>query len=130
MKNYDDIIGLSRPVSKRRKMTNAERAAQFSPFAALTGFDDDIREADRETQAFVGRGEDVGRELDLALARWREDGESRKGVTVIFFLPDRKKEGGSYRTYCGDLKRADEVQRLLIFADGTRIPFDDVVGVR
>ena len=62
MSRYDDIIGLSRPLSRRPKMTNTERAAQFSPFSALTSLDDELRETDRMTEAFVEYSDDFGRE--------------------------------------------------------------------
>ena len=129
MSRYDDIIGLSRPLSRRPKMTNTERAAQFSPFSALTSLDDELRETDRMTEAFVEYSDDFGRELDLVLDRLRKDPSARYNVTVTYFVPDRKKEGGAYEKFTGNVRRMDDARALILFEGGKEISVDSVVAI-
>ncbi len=129
MSRYDDIIGLSRPLSRRPKMTNTERAAQFSPFSALTSLDDELRETDRMTEAFVEYSDDFGRELDLVLDRLRKDPSARYNVTVTYFVPDRKKEGGAYEKFTGNVRRVDDARALILFEGGKEISVDSVVAI-
>ncbi len=129
MSRYDDIIGLSRPLSRRPKMTNTERAAQFSPFSALTSLDDELRETDRMTEAFVEYSDDFGRELDLVLDRLRKDPSARNNVTVTYFVPDRKKEGGAYEKFTGNVRRVDDARALILFEGGKEISVDSVVAI-
>ena len=124
---YDDILHLPHHVSPTRpRMTMAERAAQFSPFAALTGHDEAIRETGRVTVGKIELGEDEKAELDqkqrLLLAAL-ERGE-QPPVTVTYFQPDQRKEGGEYRTAAGAVKKIDEATGRLYLTDGTSIPFD------
>ena len=129
MSRYDDIIGLSRPLSRRPKMTNTERAAQFSPFSALTSLDDELRETDRMTEAFVEYSDDFGRELNLVLDRLRKDPSARYNVTVTYFVPDRKKEGGAYEKFTGNVRRVDDARALILFEGGKEISVDSVVAI-
>ena len=129
MSRYDDIIGLSRPLSRRPKMTNTERAAQFSPFSALASLDDELRETDRMTEAFVEYSDDFGRELDLVLDRLRKDPSARYNVTVTYFVPDRKKEGGAYEKFTGNVRRVDDARALILFEGGKEISVDSVVAI-
>lgn len=129
MSRYDDIIGLSRPLSRRPKMTHIERAAQFSPFSALTSLDDELRETDRMTETFVEYTDDSERELDLILVRLREDASARNGVTVTYFVPDRRKEGGAYKKFTGNVRRVDDARALILFEGGTEIPVGSVAAI-
>lgn len=130
---YDDIISLPHPVSgSHPPMPVAERAAQFSPFAALTGFEDAIRETGRLTDSKVELDEDARELLDEKLKRLRrlqaESGEM-PWAAVTYFRPDEKKDGGAYVTVTGQVKRVDEYERVLVLQDGKRIPLGEIVGM-
>ena len=125
---YDDIIDLPRPVSKKHPpMPMMKRAAQFLPFAALTGFEGEIEEAARLTQAPPELGEDALVALDQRLALLRQRLAEQPEVAVTRFVPDEKKAGGRYETLTGRVRRLDEPNRALILTDGTKIDLDTIV---
>jgi hypothetical protein len=129
MSRYEDIINLPHHQSdKRPHMSNYERAAQFSPFAALTGFDDEINEAARLTDCRPQLIEDQLNSLDEAIQRISD--LDKPLIAVTFFVPDVNKAGGSYRIYTGTLRFLDLGEGKLKFTDDTAIPLDDVVDVR
>jgi hypothetical protein len=109
-------------------MSNYERAAQFSPFAALTGFDDEINEAARLTDCRPQLTEDQLNSLDEAIQRISD--LDKPLIAVTFFVPDVNKAGGSYRVYTGTLRFLDFGEGKLKFVDDTAISLDDVVDVR
>lgn len=124
---YDDIIHLSRPYSGRHaRMSMLNRAAQFSPFAALTGYEDAIAETGRLTQSRIEPGEDRAEELDAVLRGLLERIDERPPVRVTYFLPDERKEGGSYVTAAGRLLRMDRQSGILQLTDGTMVPLADI----
>ncbi len=124
---YDDILTLPHPVSARRKwMTNLERAAQFAPFAALTGYDAAIAEAARLTDAPPERSDCAQAELDDKLRQLAGKASQRPFLTVTCFLPDERKPGGQYVTVSGTLKKLRLFERELILADGARIALDTI----
>lgn len=121
--NYEDIIHLPRPVSQKHPpMSMLDRAAQFAPFAALTGHADMITEAERLTQSPAELTESAKEELDQTLQILRE------GMTVVVraFLPDSRKDGGCYHEYIGQVRRADPQDQSLTLTDGTHIPFNTI----
>ena len=125
---YDDIINLPHPTSKRfPRMPLAERAAQFSPFAALTGYDAVIRETARLTGSRVELDECRRQELDAALRDLSARLGSRPEVLVTFFRKDSRKEGGEYVHVSGRLRKIDPFTRTLLLEDGTVIPVDDIL---
>lgn len=125
---YDDIIDWPRPVSKKHPpMPMEKRAAQFLPFAALSGFEGEIAEAARLTEAAPVLGEDALEALDQQLALLRQRLPDQPQITLTRFVPDEKKAGGRYETLTGQVRRLDEPHRALILADGTRIDLDTVV---
>lgn len=125
---YDDIIDLPHHVSPTRPhMALADRAAQFLPFAALTGYGDAIRETGRLTDGKIELGEDAAGGLDGKLRALQERMESHPEVAVTYFLPDARKAGGAYATVTGRVRKLDAYARLLVMEDGTRIPLDEVV---
>ena len=126
---YDDIIDLPRPKSAHEPMPMSDRAAQFSPFAALTGYEDAIDETARLTDARVELGESAVEELERKLAVLAARISERPEITVTYFVPDGRKEGGAYMTRTGALKRIDELERALVFADGARIAVGDIISV-
>ena len=126
---YDDIIDLPRPKSAHEPMPMSDRAAQFSPFAALTGYEDAIDETARLTDARVELGESAVEELERKLIDLAARISERPEISVTYFVPDGRKEGGAYVTRTGKLKRIDELGRELVFADGARIAVGDIFFV-
>ena len=127
---YNDIIGLPHPTSaKHPRMPLSDRAAIFSPFAALTGHGAAIVETARLTDRKIELDED-SRAVLYEKQRYLEEiiGQQPE-VTVTWFQPDERKDGGSYVTVTGKLKRTDGVERVMLLTDGTRIPLDDIVGI-
>ena len=128
---YDDIINLPRHVSPRHpQMPLADRAAQFSPFAALTGHEAAIRETARMTETFVELDEDRKAELDGQLRSIMENQSQRPEVEITYFQPDSEKDGGTYRTVRGKVKKVDEYQRRLYFTDGAVLLLDNLYSVK
>lgn len=130
MKNekYSDIINFPHPSPRTRpRMPRADRAAQFAPFAALTGYDDAITEAGRLTSSKIELDEDELARLDRALAYLTEHQSEHPPVTVIYFVPDEKKAGGAYVSREGEFKAADRDRRLILLTDGSMIPISEVL---
>ena len=128
--NYDDIIHLPHPTSERHvRMPMIDRAAQFSPFAALTGFDDAIEETGRLTQFKIQLDESAIAELDRTLGELAGCIGDQPEVTVTHFEQDVRKSGGAYVKFRGKLKKIDEYTRRLIFTDGTAIYIDDILSL-
>ena len=127
---YDDIINLPHPTSaKHPHMPISDRAAIFSPFAALTGHGDAIRETARLTERRIELDEDTRAELDRKQAVLLEHIDEQPEITITWFQPDEKKDGGAYLTTTGRLKKLRELERLLVLADGAEIPLEDVVAL-
>ena len=127
---YEDIINLTHHVSKTRpQMSMLDRAAQFSPFAALTGYDAAIKETGRLTDEKIELDEDTKAALDMKQAYLIEMIDEQPEITIIYFLPDARKVGGAYVTVTGNLKRFDEYERLLILTNGKKIPMDDIADI-
>ena len=127
---YDDIINLPHPTSaKHPRMPISERAAIFSPFAALTGHGDAIRETARLTEQKMELDEDTKAELDRRQAILLEHIAELPEVTVTWFQPDERKDGGTYITTTGRLKKIDQVEQAMVLLDGSKIPLDDVAGI-
>ena len=127
---FDDIINLPHHVSATRpQMSMLDRAAQFSPFAALTGYDDAIKETGRLTGEKIEMDEDRKAALDMKQAYLIEMIDEQPEISITYFLPDAKKSGGAYVTVTGNLKRFDEYERLLILTDGKKIPMDDIADI-
>ena len=127
---YDDIIELPHPTStKHPRMSISDRAAIFSPFAALTGHAAAIQETARLTDRRIELDEDTRTELDRRQAILLEHIGEQPEVTITWFQPDEKKDGGAYVTTIGRLKKIDQVERMLFLLDGSKIPLDDVAGI-
>ncbi len=123
---YDDIINLPHHVSmKRPQMSMFERAAQFSPFAALTGYEDAVDETARLTDRKIELSEDRITAISQALAGLKTDDK----VNVVYFLKDARKDGGAYLTAAGTVRKVDAYAGILLLADGTAIPFEDIYSI-
>ncbi len=126
--NYDDLLYLPHHTSRKHpRMSRLDRAAQFSPFAALTGYDDAVRETARLTDRRAELDDDelavLDERLRLVLA-WENDPPL---VSVTWFQPDGRKAGGAYVTTQGCIRKVDALKRILVMEDGGKIPVDDIV---
>lgn len=132
-RDYEDIIELPRHVSKTHPpMPVSERAAQFSPFAALTGYDDAVREMGRQTKERIELNEDVKQDLNeklLMLKELLEGNQKTPNISITYFVPDERKSGGSYVTASGAVKKLDEYRRIVVMEDGNTIPVDEIAGI-
>lgn len=127
---YDDIIDLPHHVSKKHpQMSLHDRAAQFSPFAALTGYEDAVGEAARLTDRRQELDEEQEARLEQQLSLLTETVGERPAIEVTYFLPDARKSGGKYVTVRGTLRRIDETEKTLIFTDGRRIAIRDIFEI-
>ena len=129
---YGDIIHLPHFEPKNHeRMSPYKRAAQFAPFAALTGYGDAITEASRYTEKNIDLSEDASDRLDRKLILLQE--EIEKGmdpeISMVCFSPDEKKDGGAFVEVKGRLKRIDAYGKALVFHDGQRIPIRDIVDI-
>lgn len=130
MGNYDDIIDLPHHVSETHPpMSRADRAAQFSPFAALTGYDVAVRETARVTERRIELDEGVKAELNARLNCILEHLPEHLQVSITYFVPDEKKSGGAYRTVTGAVRKLDSFAKTLTLADGTVVPMEEMVHV-
>lgn len=128
---YDDILHLPHPTSKRHpRMPIVDRAAQFSPFAALTGHGAAIEETARVTDRRIELDEDAKEQLDQTLQLLLERIDEQPEITVTWFSPDKKKAGGQYHTATGKLKRIDSREGRLTLTDGNQIPLEDLLEIR
>ena len=127
---YDDIIDLPHHVSEKHpQMPLADRAAQFSPFAALTGYDAAIVETARPTDARRELSEEQKQIINRKLHDLQEHIQSAPCVTVVFFQPDARQAGGTYRTVSGCVKKVNDTLAVLEMADGLSIPFQDILSL-
>jgi len=130
MTDYADIINMPHHVSaKRPQMSMADRAAQFSPFAALTGYDAAIKETGRLTDEKIELEEDALLALDEKLRQIVDRPENCENVDITYFKADATKDGGAYITATGRIKKLDDYQRLIVLDDGKVIPMDDVLSI-
>lgn len=129
-REYDDIINLPRHVSsKRPRMTVSNRAAQFSPFAALTGHGAAIKEATRLTDERVELDEYTKDNLNHRLQTLADRIKEHPEIAITYFKPDPKKSGGAYVTATGRAKKIDIYERVVIMTDGTVIPIVEIINI-
>ena len=127
---YDDIIQLPRHVSATRPhMTAIDRAAQFSPFAALSGYDGAIKETARLTNERIELDEYRKGTLNDRLQSISDRIKEHPEIEVTYFRPDEKKNGGEYVTRVGAMKKIDAFERVAVMCDGTVIPFDEIISI-
>ena len=127
---YDDIIHLPHHVSPvHPQMARSDRAAQFAPFAALTGHGAAIKETARLTDEKIILDENAKALLDEKLQMVQEMPKEQRTVTVTYFLADERKNGGHYVTVTGQVKKIDGYQQSVVMTDGSRIPLDDIIEI-
>ncbi len=125
---YDDIINMPRPMSKTRKhMSNHDRAAQFAPFAALTGYDEAVSETARLTDRVIDLDEYEKDEINRKLCYLRDNMDTT--VKITFFVPDEKKEGGEYKTTEAEIVKIRYYERELILNTGEVIAIDKIAAI-
>jgi len=134
MKNYEDIMHMPHHVStKHPQLSREQRAGQFSPFAALTGFEDEIDETARLTDRKLELDENEKQKLDGKLGFIRsclnEGAEKLSDVTITYFVPDSEKAGGAYLDKTGKIKKIDEIKRCIVFVDKTELNIDDIADI-
>ena len=128
--NYDDILHLPHHTSATRpRMSMEDRAAQFSPFAALTGYDAAIKETGRLTDERIELGEETLNLLNMKFQILTDNLKTAPVVTLTYFKPDERKSGGAYIEVTGSVKKIDEYERILHLTDGTKIRMDDVMNI-
>ena len=127
---YDDIIGMPHHTSPRHpRMSMRDRAAQFAPFSALTGYGDVVDETARLTDGRIVLTEDAKALLDFKQRLLQERIDTKPEITVTYFVKDARKSGGSYQTVRGRLLRIDDVERTLVLEGGRRINAQDVIDI-
>lgn len=130
MRNYEDIQNHKRYQLKHHTPMSLEsRAAQFAPFAALVGYDEEIGEAARSTDGREELSEDAIDALNQAFQKLLEHEEERPLVMVIYFQPDAKKDGGRYMTYTGNFRFYDAEKRVMKFVDGMMISVEQMCRI-
>lgn len=131
MGKYDDIIHLPHHVSSTRPhMSMTDRAAQFMPFRALTGYEDAVRETARYTDERIELTEDEKALLDMRLQKLADEISNQPKMTLTYFRPDKKKAGGAYIFTTGQLKKIDDYEGVLILTNGQQIPITDIVDIQ
>lgn len=131
MGEYDDLIYLPHPVSRKHPpMSAMDRAAQFSPFSALTGYEAVLQEAGRLTDSRAELSEYSRDILDQKQKILLDAAPTYPEITVTYFIPDRRKQGGAYGTLKGNLKKIDLARRVIILLDRTEVSLDDVADIQ
>lgn len=130
MDPYEDIISLPHHVSpKRAPMSMQDRAAQFSPFAALTGYEDAIQETGRQTEGKIEVDEEALSSLNMKFQFLIGRMEDMPEVTLTYFKPDERKAGGAYVEVTGSVRKIDDFGRLIVMRNGAKIPMDDILSI-
>lgn len=127
---YSKLKNITRPqYPDLPPMSIEDRAAQFSPFAAVVGYDDAVEETARLTDSMIELSEDEIVLLNEALARLRESIDEKPQIRVTYFVPDVKKDGGEYVSKTGIVKRIDDYENALIFTDGEKVAVSSIIKV-
>ena len=130
MGKYDDIINLPNPTPTcRPRMSALDRAAQFAPFAALTGYEAVVAEAARLTDDRLELSEDMKIILNDKMQMIVDNLDKEPFVTIKYFVPDKRKAGGAYVEASGIVKEIDEYERCIIMTDGIKIPIEQVRAI-
>ena len=130
MNKYKDIINLPHHVSKTRNpMSLYNRAAQFAPFAALTGYNDAIKETARLTEQKIELSYELKNMLNQKIKLIIENIKLQPEVVITYFVHDNKKSGGVYKTISGNVKRIDEVEKCIIFTNKLKIFFSNIISI-
>ena len=128
---YADIINMPHHVSRKHpQMSLYARSAQFAPFAALTGYGEAVEETERVTDNKCEIDEELKIDLDRKLQWLRENLKDKPKATFTYFIPDKLKDGGSYQTITGILKKIDEYSQKIIFEDDREISIYEIIDIK
>ena len=129
-RKYDDIINMPHHVSKKHpQMSLYARSAQFAPFAALTGYEEAVKETARQTSNKIELSDEMKSVLDSKLQIILEEVQSKPEVTITYFVSDSKKDGGAYITKFGIVRKIDMYNKYIFFEDNTEIPINDIIDI-
>lgn len=127
---YEDIVNLPRHISKvHPQATMADRAARFSPFAAISGYEDMVKEAARVTEERIDITDATKELLNEKLNMIIEFLDEAPEVTITYFEPDKKKDGGAYISITGTVKRIDEYERIVLMSDDKKIRIEEIYAI-
>lgn len=127
---YEDIVNLPRHISKvHPQATMADRAARFSPFAAISGYEDMVKEAARVTEERIDITDATKELLNEKLNMIIEFLDEEPEVTITYFEPDKKKDGGAYISITGTVKRIDEYERIVLMSDDKKIRIEEIYAI-
>ena len=129
MGNYDDIINLKRPISKHPKMSLYQRSAQFAPFAALTGYEGQVKETARLTDRRIELDEEMKLILDLKIQVIKEMLSDNPEVEITYFIPDTRKDGGKYETIIDNVKKIDSYNEHIIMQNNLKIEIKEIINI-
>ena len=127
---YDDIINMSHYISKKHpRMSLENRSAQFAPFTALTGYEDEVEETARLTDKKIELTDERKDIINLKLKTIQEKIYTNPKVTITYFIPDNKKEGGSYKTVTSNVLKIDTYRKLIVLKDNTKIFISNIINI-
>lgn len=130
MNNYEDIINLPHPTSsKHPRMSRESRSAQFAPFAALTGYEDAVKETARLTDERLEIDEGLKSLLNTRLQIILNNIKNKPLIAFTYFVYDKKKTGGKYITATGNVKKLNLVEQYIMLEDKTKIPINEVINI-
>ena len=127
---YDDIINMPHHISKKHpRMSLENRSAQFAPFAALTGYEDEVEETARIKDKKIEITDEIKSTINMRLQIIQEKINTKPKVTIKYFIPDNKKEGGSYKTVTSNVLKIDQYKKLVVLKDNTKIFISDIINI-
>ncbi len=129
MGKYDNIINLSRPKSKHPKMSLYQRSAQFAPFAALTGYEGQIKETARLTEKKITLDEEMKVMLDMKIKILQNNISSNPKVEITYFIPDERKNGGKYITINNNIEKIDKYKEQFTMQNGLKIDIKEILNI-
>lgn len=129
MENYDDIINLSRPISKHPRMSLYQRSAQFAPFAALTGYEGQVKETARLTDRRIELDEEMKLMLDLKIQVIQEVLSNKPELEITYFIQDTRKDGGRYETIINNVKKIDNYNEQIIMQNDLKISIKEIIDI-
>lgn len=127
--NYEDIINLPHYEPRHKRMGIEVRSAQFSPFAALTGFNDEIKETERLVDKKVLLSEEEKIKINDKLLEILKNIKNKPKVKITYFIPDNKKCGGRYTEFISNLKKIDMTEKYIMLEDKIKIYFKDIINI-
>lgn len=130
MSKYDKIINLPHyELKNHTRMSIENRSAQFAPFSALTGYSDEVKETARLTNKEILMSEDMKSIMDMKLQIVDSHIKEKPEITILYFIKDKKKSGGEYVEYTGNIKRIDTINQAMDFTDGLKINLKDILDI-